>query len=154
MKHLQKFLSNQPEPTFGAMHFNDLQKTTHSTALHCTCVFGLLVFPVIFKARLYDESCWGLLQLIDSLTQWLWSFVFLSLNPSIINLLFFVEKPLHSCFHHVWSAVTVRTYSMPRQAKKSKNHLSPHCGACAGESALLTPVSITCLSGGSCIRGC
>lgn len=56
----------------------------------------------------------------SSLTQWLWSFVFLSLNPSIINLLFFVEKPLHSCFHHVWSAVTVRTYSMPRQAKKAK----------------------------------
>lgn len=61
--------------------------------------------------------------------------MFLSLYPSIINLLFFVEKPLHSCFHHVWSTVTVRTYSMPRQEKKQKPLKSSLWSLC-GEKCL------------------
>lgn len=62
-----------------------------------------------------SNICWGLLQLIDLVTL---SFVFLSFYPSGINLLLFVEKLLHSCFHQFDPPVTVRTYSMPRQAER------------------------------------
>ena len=37
---------------------------------------------------------------------------------------------------------------------KKKAHLSPHCGDCAGGRHPADTVSITCLSGSSCIRGC
>lgn len=92
----------------------------------------------MMKAFIFSIAyiCWGLSQLIDSVTL---SFVFLSFYPSGINLLSFVEKPLHSCLHQfepheLWE----HTLCPDRQKddKLSKNHLSPHC---RGKSALLTP---------------
>lgn len=71
-------------------------------------------------------------------------------------------RPLHSCFHHVWSAQTVRTYAYgpgrrkgkggEKKNKKRRNRLWPRCGARGGESAPLTRLSITCASGGSCAK--
>lgn len=109
-------------------------------------MLGLLVFPVFLKASsewwkplFFSVSyiCLGLFQLIDLVTL---NVVFLSLCPSGINLLFFVEKQLRGCFHRwLWEHTVCpdrQKDNKPGWKKKQKKNplTSPLWRLCRGKA--------------------